>query len=123
MHSPRPQMNVLPSRKRRLSDADVNGIPKRLRGSVAAPRPHIVSDPLPYPNLENEHSIDDWFNANFDTLFAIPPPVDATEPDFSASWEVELFRDYSIPGNPKHAPKWPPAREFYIHLRYAAIDI
>ena len=124
VHSPQPDTNiVLPSRKRRLSDVDVSEIPKRPRGSVAAPRSHIVSDPLSYLNLENGHSIDDWFNTNFDTLFAIPPPVDAIEPDFSASWEVELFRDYSIPGNLKHAPKWPPAREFYIHLRYAVIDI
>ncbi|KAG8219503.1 putative homeodomain protein [Butyriboletus roseoflavus] len=110
VHSPQPETNnLLPSRKRRLSDTDVNGIPKRPRGSLAAPRLHIASDPLPYPTMENEYSIDDWFNTNFDALFAIPPPVDATEPDFSASWEVELFRDYSIPGNPKHAPKCPPA--------------
>jgi hypothetical protein len=78
---------------------------------MAAPHLHTVSDPLPRSNMENEHSIDDWFNTNFHALFAIPPPVDATEPDFSASWEVELFKDYSIPGNPKYAQKCPPARE------------
>ena len=111
VHFAQPELDkVLPSRKRRLSDADSAGIPKRLRGSVA-PRLHTVSDPLPRFNMENEYSVDDWFNTNFDTLFAIPPPVDATEPDFSASWEVELFKDYSIPGNPKSGPNFPPARE------------
>ena len=112
VHSTQLETNiVLPSRKRRLSDADATGIPKRPLDSMAAPRLHTVSDPRPRSNLENEYSIDDWFNTNFDDLFAIPPPVDATEPDFSASWEVELFKDYSIPGNPKYAPKCPPARE------------
>ena len=112
MHSTQLETNiVLPSRKRRLSDADATGIPKRPLDSMTAPRLHTVSDPLPRSNMENECSIDDWFNTNFDDLFAIPPPVDATEPDFSASWEVELFKDYNIPGNPKYAPKCPPARE------------
>ena len=108
MHSTQPKTNeVLPFRKRPLSDADATGIPKRPHDSMAAPRLHTVSDPLPRSNMENEYSIDDWFNTNFDALFAIPPPVDATEPDFSASWEVELFKDYNIPGNPKYAPKSP----------------
>ena len=101
--------DVLVSRKQYHSD--VSGIPKHSRGSIATPGRHIVSDPLPRPDLENEHSIDDWFNTNFDALFAIPPPVDATEPDFSASWEVELFKDYSIPGNTKCAPMHPHPRE------------
>ena len=112
VHSTQPKTNeVLPFRKRRLSDADATGIPKRPYDSMAAPRLHTVSDPLPRSNMENEYSIDDWFNTNFDALFVIPPPVDATEPDFSASWEVELFKDYNIPGNPKYAPKSPLARE------------
>ena len=115
VHSTQPKTNeVLPSRKRCLSDADATGIPKRPHDLMAAPRFHTVSDPLPRSNMENESSIDDWFNTNFDALFAIPPPVDATEPDFSASWEVELFKDYSIPGNPKYAPKCQPTRE-YLH--------
>ncbi|KAH0838014.1 homeodomain protein [Lanmaoa asiatica] len=109
VHSTQPETNkVLPSRKRRLSDADATEISKRPCGSMPAPHLPIVSDPLPCSNIENEYSIDDWFNTNFDSLFAIPPPVDATEPDFSASWEVELFRDYSIPRIPKHTPKCPP---------------
>ena len=103
---------VLPSRKRRRFDAGITWFPKRPQGSVAASHLHTVPDPLPRSNMENEYSIDDWFNANFDDLFAIPPPVDAAEPDFSASWEVELFRNYSIPGNPKCAPKCPSAREY-----------
>lgn len=120
-HSTVPETNkVLPFRKRRLSDADATGTSKRPRDSMAAPRPQTVSDPLPRSNMEGEYSIDDWFNTNFDTLFAIPPPVDATEPDFSAPWEVELFKDYSIPGNPKYPPKCPPAREC-LHPRTRAV--
>ncbi|KAF8846028.1 hypothetical protein BDN67DRAFT_1064535 [Paxillus ammoniavirescens] len=97
------------ARKRRLSDADANSVPKRPRGSTAGPRLHAVSDPLPRSHLESEYSIDEWFNTNFDGLFALPPPVDAAEPDFSAPWEVELFNDYSIPQDlQKRAPKSPP---------------
>ncbi|KAF8415104.1 C-terminal domain of homeodomain 1-domain-containing protein [Boletus edulis BED1] len=108
-HSTLPKTNkVSPSHKRRLSDAGATETLKRPHGSTATPRLQAVSDSLP-PNMENEYSIDDWFNANFDALFAIPPPVDATEPDFSAGWEVELFKDYSIPGNSKYTAKCPPA--------------
>ena len=116
-HSTPPDTDkALPSRKRRISDADATGVPKRPRDSMAAPRLPTVADLVPRSNTENEYSIDDWFNTNFDALFAIPPPVDATKPDFSASWEVELFKDYSIPGNPRYAPKFPPAREcLFIH--------
>ena len=95
-----------PSRKRRIFDADATGVPKRSRDPMATPRLHTVLDLLPRSNMENEYYIDDWFNTSFDALFAIPPPVDATKPDFSASWEVELFKDYSIPGNPRYAPKF-----------------
>ncbi|KAF8140602.1 C-terminal domain of homeodomain 1-domain-containing protein [Boletus edulis] len=109
-HSTLPETNrMFPSHKRCLFDADAMGIPKCPHGPMAAPHLQNVSDPSPGSNMENELSIDDWFNANFDALFAIPPPVDATEPDFTAGWEVELFKDYSIPGNPKYATKCPPA--------------
>ncbi|KAF8445585.1 C-terminal domain of homeodomain 1-domain-containing protein [Boletus edulis BED1] len=107
-HSTLPETNrVFPSPKRCLSDADATGIPKCPHGSMATPHLQSVSGPSP-SNMENELSIDDWFNANFDALFAIPPPVHATEPDFTAGWEVELFKDYSIPGNPKYATKCSP---------------
>src|SRR6267154_3600149 len=42
---PRPSAGS--SRKRRLSDADADGPPKRPRGVLAGPRVHAVSDPLP----------------------------------------------------------------------------
>lgn len=64
---------------------------------MAGPRLHSVSDPLPFSTLESECSIDEWFNTNFDSLFALPPPVDVAEPDLSTQWEVELFNNYSIP--------------------------
>ncbi|KAN0100309.1 C-terminal domain of homeodomain 1 domain containing protein [Tylopilus felleus] len=100
---------VSSSRKRPLSDTDAIGIPKYPSDSTAAPRLHTISDPPPRSHIENEYSLDDWFNTNFDSLFAIPPPVDATQPDFSTPWEVELFKDYSIPRSTKYAPKCPPA--------------
>jgi hypothetical protein len=112
VHCTQPETNtVLPCRKRRLSAVDAPGIPEHPRDPMTVSRLHTESDPLLRSNMENEYSIDDWFNTNFDALFAIPPPADVTKPDFSASWEVELFKDYSIPGNPKYAPKCPPARE------------
>ncbi|KAF8833418.1 hypothetical protein BDN67DRAFT_1072939 [Paxillus ammoniavirescens] len=94
---PHTRINSTVSRKRRLSDADADGIPKRPRGPGACPRLQTVSDPLPRSNVESEYSVDEWFNTNFDALFALPPPVDATEPDFSAPWEVQLFSNYDIP--------------------------
>lgn len=112
VHSPQSELNrVLPSRKRRLSNVDNPGVLREPRGSAVTPYLHSVSGALPHSDMENEYSLDDWFNTNFDVLFAIPPPVDASEPDFSASWEVELFKDYSIPGVPKCAPEFPPARK------------
>lgn len=66
---------------------------------MAGPRLHSVSDPLPLSTLGSECSIDEWFNTNFDALFALPPPVDVAEPDYSTQWEVQLFNNYSIPGD------------------------
>ena len=84
-------------------------MPKRPDDLTAVPHLHTVLDPLPCPNIGSE-SMTDWFNPDFDALFAIPPPVDATEPDFSTSWVVELFKDYCIPESSKYAPKWPPRK-------------
>ncbi|KIJ66276.1 hypothetical protein HYDPIDRAFT_186703 [Hydnomerulius pinastri MD-312] len=95
------------SRKRRLSEADASGLPKRPRGSMGVPRLHAVSDPLPRSSVESEYSIDEWFNINFDALFALPPPVDSAEPDHSAPWEVELFSDYCIPQDLRRTSKSP----------------
>ena len=108
------------SHKRRLSDADSVGVPKRPCTSIAGPRLHAVSDPL--PRSIADHSIDDWYNANFNALFDIPPPVDATEPDFSTPWEVEMFRDYNLPNFSKSAPKFLLTRE-YITCCIYKIDV
>ena len=70
---------------------------------MAGPRLHTVSDPLPLSTVESEHSIDEWFKANFDALFALPPPADVAEPDLSTQWEVELFNNYILPENPQEA--------------------
>ncbi|KAI9570246.1 C-terminal domain of homeodomain 1-domain-containing protein [Boletus coccyginus] len=88
-------------RRRRLSDADTTRLPKRPRDSMAGPPLHAVPDPLPLTTLESERSIDEWFKTNFDALFALPPPVDVTEPDHSTQWEVELFNNYIIPEDPQ----------------------
>ncbi|KAH7881688.1 C-terminal domain of homeodomain 1-domain-containing protein [Phlebopus sp. FC_14] len=89
--------NAPPTRKRRLSDANTQGLPKRPRTSAIGPRVHAVSDPLPMRSITGEDGVDDWFNDNFARFFDIPPPVDRTEPDQSALWEIELFNGYSIP--------------------------
>ena len=88
-------------RKRRLSDADTTRLSKHPRDSMSGPLLHAVSDPLPLSTLESEHSIDEWFRTNFDALFALPPPVDVTEPDHSTPWEIELFQNYVIPEDPQ----------------------
>ena len=71
---------------------------------MVGPRLHAVSDPLPLSTVDGEQSIDEWFKANFDSLFALPPPVDVTEPDFSTQWEIELFNKYTLPENPQEVP-------------------
>ncbi|KIK76811.1 hypothetical protein PAXRUDRAFT_168707 [Paxillus rubicundulus Ve08.2h10] len=101
--------NIAVSRKRRLSDADARSMLKHPRGSQTGPRLHPVSDLLPHSNVESEHSVDEWFSTNFDALFALPPPVDAAEPDFSAQWEVELFSDYSMPRDLQSITAKPPS--------------
>ncbi|KAG9314047.1 hypothetical protein JVU11DRAFT_4826 [Chiua virens] len=106
--SVRPETSIIsPSRKRRLSEVDTIGLSKP-RGAMPASRPQIASDPSP-SNPNDEYSVEDWFNTNFDALFAMPPPVEAARPDSSSLWDVELFKDYSIPGNSKHASNCAPA--------------
>ena len=109
--------NIPVSRKQRLS-ADTTGIPRPSPELTAAPRLHDVLDPLPLSTLESDRSIDEWFKSNFDTLFAIPPPVDVVEPDLSAQWDVELFSNYNIP--PEEPQKRPfkslnPREHFFFH--------
>lgn len=77
------------SRKRRLSDADTQGAPKRPRNLPVGPRLHAVSDPLPMSSaLVEASSFDDWFKVNFDL-----PSLTATEDELvpSGCLEVELF--------------------------------
>jgi hypothetical protein len=103
-HISQSSTNITAPRKRRLSDADVTGIPKHPSGITTGPHLHVVSDPLPLSTLESDHNIDEWFNSNFEALFALPPPVDVIEPDLSAQWEIELFSDYNIPVEPQKRP-------------------
>ena len=93
-----------PSRscKRRLSTSSPRK-PKCPQGLHATPRLHAVSDPLPFSSSYDafhQSDVDDWFNANFTSLFDVPTAVEASELDLSLQWEVELFSDYSLPPNP-----------------------
>lgn len=83
------------TRKRWLSEVDVQGLPKDFLGPSTGPRIHAVSDPLPRATSETS-DIDEWFNAHFTNLFEFPPPV-STELDRSLPWEVELYQNYYIP--------------------------
>ncbi|KAF5385403.1 hypothetical protein D9615_001302 [Tricholomella constricta] len=94
--SPPPATNLTPlptiSRKRRLSDADGQGAPKRPRGLPTGPRLHAVSDPLPMTSaLFEASSMDDWFNIHF----GIPNPVIVDALDTSQLLDVEVFK-YSV---------------------------
>ncbi|KAG5638549.1 hypothetical protein DXG03_004102 [Asterophora parasitica] len=94
--SPPPATDATPlptiSRKRRLSDADSQGVPKRPRGLAVGPRMHAVSDPLPMSSaLIEASSIDGWFNAHF----GIPTPVVVDALDESEQLDVQVF-NYSI---------------------------
>ncbi|KAI6047942.1 C-terminal domain of homeodomain 1-domain-containing protein [Pisolithus marmoratus] len=88
---------VLPrSRKRRLSEGTQCNTPKHPHGLPVAPRPQVVSDPLPRTTISNESNIEDWFHTNFQSLFDPPTPVECSDPDPTTQWEV-LFGGYSIP--------------------------
>ncbi|GLB35909.1 putative homeobox KN domain containing protein [Lyophyllum shimeji] len=73
------------SRKRRLSDADGQRVPKRPRGITAGPRLQAVSDPL--PTRIDTWSMDQWFNAHF----GIPNPAVVDEPDTTLPLDVQVF--------------------------------
>ncbi|KAF8078876.1 C-terminal domain of homeodomain 1-domain-containing protein [Lyophyllum atratum] len=76
------------SRKRRLSDADGHGAPKRPRNFPSGPRLQAVSAPLLMPNVQiGASSMDNWFNAHF----GIPNPVVVDELDTSEPLDVQVF--------------------------------
>lgn len=72
-------------RKRRLSDGDSQGAPKRPRNILSGPRLHAVSDPLPSPAA---------FSAWFESSHGIPRSATIDKPDISLPFDIELF-DYS----------------------------
>lgn len=89
-----PSIQPIISRKRRLSEADGHGAPKRPRNLPVGPRMQTVSDPLPISSILFEaSSMDDWFQSNF----GIPnsPQDDDLDPFFPL--DVEVF-DYSALG-------------------------
>ncbi|KAH9908232.1 uncharacterized protein B0H18DRAFT_1076366 [Fomitopsis serialis] len=79
-------------RKRRLSDAEVQPLPKRPRGCGAVARGQTVSNPLPRRGNELEeqtHNIDDWF-----TTFAVVEPATFEPPERRASMVIEVFTGF-----------------------------
>jgi hypothetical protein len=75
------------NRKRRLSDADGQGAPKRPRGFSTGPRVHAVSDPLPARSI-TDADLESWFKLDFE----FPAEVTADGLDPSAPVEIELFK-------------------------------
>nr|BAO20893.1 homeodomain 1 [Tricholoma matsutake] len=79
------------TRKRRLSDTDVQGAHKRPRHLPVGPRLHAVSDPLPTSSLLGASSFDGWFQENFE----FPNVASVDELDPSVPVEVK-FCDASV---------------------------
>ncbi|KAG6910540.1 hypothetical protein DXG01_009959 [Tephrocybe rancida] len=77
------------SRKRRLSDADGQGAPKRLCNLFTSPRLQTVSDPLPMaPSaLFEVPDIDNWLNTNF----GASSPVNVDPLDDALGLELDFY--------------------------------
>jgi hypothetical protein len=89
-----PQSSSGPPRKRRLSDADADAVPKHPGNFYAGPRVHAVSDPLPRAPVPLESNIGGWFQTNF---FEIPGPVENIGFDQFAPVDIEVFDEYTFP--------------------------
>ncbi|KAG5640228.1 hypothetical protein DXG03_009767 [Asterophora parasitica] len=92
------------SRKRRLSDAGGQGVPKRPKNLPAGPRMQAVSDPLPMsgPSFEAS-SINDWFNAHFGIL----SPVVVDPLDTCDALDVEVFNYPPVDGDTSSSASQP----------------
>lgn len=80
--SPSPTYSKL-KRKRRLSDADGQVVVKRPHNALCFPRIQTVSNPLPLPSSQLEHSSDELATRNTISELlsdAIPAPVSAENP-------------------------------------------
>ena len=86
------------SRKRRLSDADGQGLPKRPRNLAVGPRMHAVSDPFPMSSaLFEASSMDDWFHSNF----GITNAFHIDELDTTLPLDVEVFEYPEVDPSPQ----------------------
>ncbi|KAG6901151.1 hypothetical protein C0995_016452 [Termitomyces sp. Mi166 len=98
---------ALASRKRRLSESDSQGVPKRPHHLPVGPRLQTVSGPVPLSNnlLSDETSFDDWFQQIFDRpeVGEISPSSVSVElgslPEFNSQTHLEP-RSSSSPENP-----------------------
>lgn len=78
---------VTSNRKRRLSDSDGQGPPKRPCNIPAGPRLQAVSDPMPFPSANIMASeFDGWFQKHFDHV-----TTSTEESESSTPLEVELY--------------------------------
>lgn len=90
-----PELSVISApvrRKRRLSDADIQGPPKHPAGIAVGPRLRPVSDPLPRPSAFVK-SLDsmDWDFNDMSLDFDIPDAVTSQPLDPSEPLHVEFF--------------------------------
>ncbi|KIM88656.1 hypothetical protein PILCRDRAFT_813627 [Piloderma croceum F 1598] len=89
---PKPSTPSHISRKRRLSNADVQGPPKRPRGLTVRPRLHTVSDPLPISStVVQALEVQNWNMPNFEFNFELPNTVISQPLDPSVPIDVEFF--------------------------------
>lgn len=85
------QLNtVVPSRKRRLSESDTQGVSERPRNRPYDPRPQTASDPLSIPSaLFDAYSttpLDGWFEQSFE----LPNVFDGGSGDGLTGFDFEL---------------------------------
>ncbi|KDQ63284.1 hypothetical protein JAAARDRAFT_53510 [Jaapia argillacea MUCL 33604] len=95
--APEPIVPVTASRKRRLSDADAQGAPKRPRASQHGFRPQAVSNPLP---MSRSLSFGDDPIFGWENMFNFEPPASVTTEELdSSAIDVEVFSNWQIWGD------------------------
>ncbi|TFY69981.1 hypothetical protein EVJ58_g104 [Rhodofomes roseus] len=91
----RPSVDILdfsPRRKRRLSDADIPPLSKRLRGVDSAPRKQIVSNPL--PSVRNDLEKDTHILEEWATDFDVVEPATFAPPSLPGPLVFSAFKEW-----------------------------
>ncbi|GLB35907.1 hypothetical protein LshimejAT787_0301950 [Lyophyllum shimeji] len=113
-------ISATPNRKRRLSDSDGQGAPKRPRNLPVGPRLQAVSDPLPLSSaLFDASAFDGWFQKNFD--LQSPPQVGEISP---CGFDVELgnLSDFECESQTESASGSPRAAQQAFELPTVEVD-